>query len=136
MGCSGDWYRNSGTIINSFLFRFYCVHFSHNEGCPVVPIDYEKQNVFYSLNTIQISGCVGCEKEVLYLHRSMSLMRSVLSLYRGHAMGSHSLLPLGCAANVLDQVRRTLTGTSNAPFPDVCLTSAFVCWTLLYSPDM
>jgi len=84
-----------------------------------VPIDYEKQNVFYPSNTVQVSGCVGWKKEVLYLYRSMSLMCSVQSLYRGHAMGLHLLLPLGCAANVLDQVLKTLTCTSNSTFPDV-----------------
>ena len=84
-----------------------------------MPIDYEKQNVFYPSNTVQISGCVGWKKEVTCLHRSMSLMYSVLSLYGGHAMGSHLLLPLGCVANVLGQVLKTLTCASNSTFPDV-----------------
>ena len=84
-----------------------------------MPIDYEKQNIFYQSNTIQVSGCVEWKKEVLYLHRIISLKPSVLSLYRGHAMCSYSLLPLGCAAKVLDQVLKTLTCISNSTFPDV-----------------
>jgi hypothetical protein len=91
-----------------------------------VPIEYEKQNVFYPSYTITKSGCVGWIKDVLFLYRSMSLMCSVLSLYRGHAMGLHSLLPLGCAPKVLDQVLKTLTCTSNSTY------HVFIPQVLLY----